>query len=192
MDARLEAVTIGVRDVNCNTVISIPSASGKGVVSVGVPGKRCYVSDTTRLENRLRKSDAMPELFNLKLVEANYKGDPQMRVVEELVEAKDQEVERKIRAMGAYLRQVTDNFHVRENCFWVDERLVIPIPLRKAVVNRIHCFQHGRANMFDAATDVWLPCIHRSLVAAADECKECPEAGKILKLMCTKEDIGKI
>ena len=29
----------------------------------------------------VRKSDALPELFNLKLVEANYKGDPQMRAV---------------------------------------------------------------------------------------------------------------
>ena len=138
----------------------------------------------------VRMSEALPELFNLKLVEANYKGDPQMRVVEEFVEAKDQES--KIRAMGAYLRQLTDNFHARENCFWVDDGLVISIPLRKAVVNRIHYFHHGRANMFDAATDVWLPCIHRSLVVAADECKECIEAGKSLKLMCAKEDIGKI
>ena len=26
----------------------------------------------------VRKSDPLPELFNMKLVEANYKGDPQM------------------------------------------------------------------------------------------------------------------
>ena len=27
----------------------------------------------------VRKNDALPKLFNLKLMEANYKGDPQMR-----------------------------------------------------------------------------------------------------------------
>ena len=78
--------------------------------------------------------------------------------------------------MGAYLGQHTHDFHVRENCLWMDERLVIPIPLRKAVVNRLHCFHHGRSNMFDAATDVWFLYLHRSLVAAADGCKECTDA----------------
>ena len=46
--------------------------------------------------------------------------------------------------------------------------------------------------MFDAARDVWFPYIHRSLVAAADDCKECTEAGESLKPMCTKGDIRKI
>ena len=99
-----------------------------------------------------------------------------MRAVKELVQNKNPEIERKVRAMGANLGQHTHEFHVRENCLWMDERLVIPVPLRKAVVNRIHCFNHGRSNMFDAARDVWFPYIHRSLVAAADGCKECTKA----------------
>ncbi|XP_063724381.1 uncharacterized protein LOC134852033 [Symsagittifera roscoffensis] len=99
-----------------------------------------------------------------------------MRAIKELVESKDPELEKKVRAMDAYLGQHTHDFHVRENCPWMDERLVIPIPLRKAVVNRIHAFHHGRSNMFDAARDVWFPYLHRSLVAAADGCKECTDA----------------
>ena len=38
-----------------------------------------------------------------------------MRAVKELVEAKDPEIEKKIRAMVGYLGQHTHNFHVREN-----------------------------------------------------------------------------
>ena len=49
----------------------------------------------------VRKNDVLPELFNLKLVEANYKKDPQTRAIKELVQTKDPEIERKIRAMGA-------------------------------------------------------------------------------------------
>ena len=94
--------------------------------------------------------------------------------------------------MGAYLGQHSHDFHVRENCLWIDERLVIPIPLRKAVVNRIHCFHHGRSNMFDAARDVWFPYLHHSLAAAADGCKECTDAGKSPKPLCAKCDIGNV
>ena len=83
----------------------------------------------------VKKSDALPELFNLKLVEANYKKESQMRAVKDLVEAKFPEIERKIRALVAYLGQHTRDFHIRENCLWMEERLVIPIPLRKAYTN---------------------------------------------------------
>ena len=49
-----------------------------------------------------------------------------------------------------------------------------------------------RSNMFDAARDVWFPYLHRSLVAAADGCKECTDAGRSLKPLCAKGDIGKV
>ena len=193
VDARLEAETHHTRDIRCNTVISIPSAFGGELFPAAYPaGGNVIMSVIPRDCKIFRKSSALPELFNLKLVEANYKGDPQMRAIKELVESKDPDLEKKVRAMGAYLGQHTHDFHVRENCLWMDERLVIPIPLRKAVVNRIHAFHHGRSSMFDAARDVWFPYLHRSLVAAADGCKECTDAGKSLKPLCAKGDVGKI
>ena len=192
VDARLEAETKQTRDVKCNRVISIPSAFRGELFPAAYPaGGNMVMSVIPRDCKIVRKSGALPELFNLKLVEANYKGDPQMRAIKELVESKDPELERKVRAMGAYLGQHTHDFHVRKNCLWMDERLIIPIPLRKAVVNRIQCFHHGRSKMFDAARDVWFPYLHRSLVAAADGCKECTDAGKSLKPLCAKGDMGK-
>ena len=113
-----------------------------------------------------------------------------MRAIKELVEAKDPEIEKKIRAMGAHLGQHTRNFLVRENCLWMDERLDIPIPIRNTVVNRNHCFHHG-ANMFDTARDVWFNYFNRSLVDAAIDCKECTAASKSLKPISAKGDIGK-
>ena len=155
VDARLEWETNHTRDIRCNTVISIPSALGGELFPAAYPaGGNVIMSVIPRDCKIVRKSSALPELFNLKLVEANYKGDPQMRAIKELVESKVPELEKKVRAMGAYLGQHTHDSHVRENCLWMDERLVIPIPLRKAVVNRLHCFHHGRSNMFDAARDV--------------------------------------
>ena len=114
-----------------------------------------------------------------------------MRAIKELVLNKDPDIEKKVRAMGAYLGQHTHNFHVRERCLWMDERLVVPIPLRKAVVNRIHCFHHGRTNNLTGRGTCSSRYIHRSLVAAAVGCKECTDAGKSLKSMCAKGDLGK-
>ena len=191
VDARLEAENTHTRDVKCNAVISISSAFGVEMFPAAYPGN-VVMSVIPRDCKIAKKSDALPELFNLKLVEAKYKGDPQMRTIKALVESKDPKLERMIRAMGAYLGQHTNDFHVHENCLWMDERLVIPIPLRKAVVKRIQCFHYGRSNMFDAVRDVWFPYLHRILVAAADGCKECTDAGKSLKPLCAKGDIGKL
>ena len=74
----------------------------------------------------------------------------------------------------------------------MDERLVIPMPLRTVVVIRFHGFPHERGNMFDAAWDVWFPYTHRSLVATTEGCQECTAAGKSYKPMCAKGDMGKI
>ena len=157
VDARLEAETQNTRDIRCNTVTSIPSAFGGELFPAAYPaGGNVIMSVIPRDCKIVRKSSALLELFNLKLIEANYKGDPQMWAIKEWVEVKDPVLEKKVRAMSAYLGQHAHDFHVRENCLWMDERLVIPIPLRNAVVNRIHCFHHGRSNMFDAARDVWL------------------------------------
>ena len=134
----MEAVRTGSRDMKLNTVISIPSAFG-----VGEMFPSAYTATVVKLVilgdcKIVRKDDAMHELFSLKLIEAKDKGDPQMKAIEDMVQAKDADLERKFRAIGAYLGQQMNDFHVRENCLWMDEGLNIPIPLRKAVVNRIH------------------------------------------------------
>ena len=46
--------------------------------------------------------------------------------------------------------------------------------------------------MFDAAKDIWYPYMFRSLATIAGNCPECTLAGKNLKNMCSKNDIGKI
>ena len=89
------------------------------------------------------------------------------------MQAKDPEIVKKIPAMGAYLGHQTHDFHFRKNCPWMDERLVIPVPLRKAVVNQIHCFNLGRTNIFEGRVVPlhppefgggrgWLQRVHRS------------------------------
>ena len=46
--------------------------------------------------------------------------------------------------------------------------------------------------MYDAAKDIWYPYMFRNLATIAGNCQECTLAGKNLKNMCSKNDIGKI
>ena len=46
--------------------------------------------------------------------------------------------------------------------------------------------------MFDAAKDVWYPYIYRSIASIAEDCPECTAAGKNLKTILRKNQLGNI
>ena len=133
--------------------------------------------------NVTRKSDRLFELFSLKLVEANYKPDPQLKGIRDMLVDKKPQFSERVRAMGGYIGQYVNDFQVKGGYLWMDERLAIPIPLQRPIISRIYSFHHGKANMFDAATIIWVAYIHRSMASVAEECVECTAAGKNLRLL---------
>ena len=75
----------------------------------------------------------------------------------------------------------------------VMDAILAEFPCAHAFIDDILVISKGtKIDVFDAARDVWFPYLHRSLVAAADGCKECTDAGKSLKPLCAKGDIGKV
>ena len=81
---------------------------------------------------------------------------------------------------------------MKENVVWMDEKLVIPMNIQTAINNRIHAYHHGKTNMFDAAKDVWYPYIYRSIASMAEDCPECTAAGKNLKTILSRNQLGNI
>ena len=77
------------------------------------------------------------------------------------------------KALGCYLRQYIHDFHVKDGCLWMEERLDIPIPLRRSIIKRNQSFHHRKAGTFDATRDAWFPYFHRSLASAAGERPKC-------------------
>ena len=81
-------------------------------ISAGIPS---YCGDewrSTGLQDS-KKKPALPQLLSLKLIEASYMGNPQMKAIKEMVAENYPELERKIRAMGAHLDQNVNDFHVK-------------------------------------------------------------------------------
>ena len=191
IDVDIQAVTTEVRSTKTNTIISIPSVyPGESYPPVNPENK--VMSIIPRNCKIVSKQTALSELFNLRFIESQYKSDPQLQAIIELIKCKDPQLHSKIAAMSKYFAQYTQDFHVRDGCLWMDERLVIPNTLQTAVVKRLHYYHHGKSSIFDAAKDIWYPYMFRSLATIAGNCPECTLAGKNLKNMCSKNDIGKI
>ena len=191
IDQDMQAVTTEFRSTKTNTIISIPSAyPGESYPPVN-PENR-VMSVIPRNCRVVRKPTALPELFNLRFIESQYNSDPQLQAIIEMIKCKDPQLHSKVAAMSKYYAQYTQDFHVRDGCLWMDERLVIPNTLQAAVNNRLHYYYHRKSSMYDAAKDIWYPYMFRSSATIAGNCPECTLAGRNLKNMCSKGDIGKI
>ena len=138
------------------------------------------------------KQTALPELFNLRFIESQYSADPQLQAIIEMIKCKDPQLHTKIAAMSKYYAQYTQDFHVRDGCLCMDEMVVIPNTLQAAVNNRLHHYHHGKSSMYEAAKNIWYLYLFRSLATIAGNCQEYTLAGKNLKSMCSKGDVGKI
>ena len=139
----------------------------------------------------IKKSQSLPELFNLEFVASNIPADVNLVRVKEALEKKTN-LKEELLKIGKYWAQYANDLSLRDDCVWLDGRLVIPLPLQVPVESRIHYYHHGKRNMFEAARDVWYPYMYRSLAAKATYCQQCTEAGKNLKPLLPKGDMGKV
>ena len=58
-----------------------------------------------------------------------------------------------------------------------------PKQLRQTLVDALHLTHPGQGGMLEAARNIWYPYLHRDIVATAQNCKECREKGKNLKVI---------
>ena len=187
----LEAITKETKSVRINTTLSLPSAfKGEKIPHVD-PNSIC-MSIIPRNCKIVNKITSLPDLFNLKLIESNYVSDPQLSAIRDLIVSQDPNIHEKFNAMNRSYSQFVNDFSVKENVVWMEEKLVIPMNLQTAINNRIHAYHHGKSNMFDAAKDVWYPYIYRSIASIAEDCPECTAAGKNLKTILRKNQLGNI
>ena len=137
-----------------------------------------------------KKSTALPELFNLELIASNILTDINLLKVKEILQKKTN-LKEELMKLGKYWAQYANDLWLKDDCVWLDGRIVIPMPLQVPIEARIHFYHHGKRNMFEASRYVWYPYMYRSLAAKATYCQQCTDAGKNLKTMLPKGDVGK-
>ena len=70
---------------------------------------------------------------------------------------------------------------VVDGCIIVDNRIAIPMCLRKPLLSRLHRSHAGRLAMVDAAQYIWWPRMHRDIVQLCKDFPQCTKFGKNLK-----------
>ena len=70
---------------------------------------------------------------------------------------------------------------VVDGCVIVENRIAIPMCLRKPLLSRLHRSHAGELAMVDAAQYIWWPRMHRDIVQLCKDCPQCTKFGKILK-----------
>ena len=83
---------------------------------------------------------------------------------------------------GPYFYNVRDRLSVCNNVLLYDDRVVIPKQLKQIILDSIHLTHLGQGGMLEAAKHIWYPYLHRAIVTAAQNCKECRAKGKNLRV----------
>ena len=70
------------------------------------------------------------------------------------------------------------DLRVDRDLVYYENRLIIPIDFRQAVIYCIHTGHNRRNAMFGAVNEVWWPLINQQIVVVAKTCANCQKAGK--------------
>ena len=92
---------------------------------------------------------------------------------------------------GFYFHNVRHKLSVRYGILLYDDRAVISKQLRQNLVDSHHLTHAGQGGMLEAVQNIWYPYLHRDIVATAQNCKECRQKGKNLKVISEKKLISR-
>ena len=83
--------------------------------------------------------------------------------------------------IDSYIKSFCHCAAVVDGCIVVDNRIAIPMCLRKPLLSRLHRSHAGQLAMVDAAQYIWWPRMHRDIVQLCKDCPQCTKFGKNLK-----------
>ena len=83
--------------------------------------------------------------------------------------------------IDSYIKSFWHCAVVVDGCIVVDNRIAIPMCLRKPLLSRLHRSHAGQLAMVDAAQYIWWPRMHRDIVQLCKDCPQCTKFGKNLK-----------
>ena len=79
--------------------------------------------------------------------------------------------------IDSYIKSFWHCAAVVDGCIVVDNRIAIPMCLRKPLLSRLHRSHAGQLAMVDAAQYIWWPRMHRDIVQLCKDCPQCTKFG---------------
>ena len=131
-------------------------------------------------KRKMRQSPSI-RLLNEKVLPAYYAADKEIQRVIALVKNYNKTA---ISRLPSPWRATFQSFSIDKREFLnMDNRLIIPQPLRPMRMYLSHYGNPRRDSMLSMVADIWWPLIHREVVDQARLCGQCLQSGKDLKCM---------
>ena len=102
-------------------------------------------------------------------------------ILKELRDCISTENEDRCKQISPYIHSFWKDFHVKNGCVCIDDRITLPHAIKDAYVESIHATHPGTWGMTDMATHAWWPYIHRDIITKTAKCNPCVKLGKNLK-----------
>ena len=128
INPEIVAITKNTRNSKINTVLSIPSKFPGELFPTVNPNQQ-IMSIIPRDCKVIKKFQALPELFNLEFVASNIPADVNLVRVKEALEKKIN-LKEELLKIGKFWAQYANDLSLRDDCVWLDGRLVILLPLQ--------------------------------------------------------------
>ena len=148
------------------------------------------VSGREKSKMMLNHTSDVIDKINDSYLPANYEPGKMLQEVIQLVATKEGA---KISRLPAPWREKFNSKSVDSREYlYMDERLVIPTNLRTSSMSSIHYGHPDRYTMLRYFSDIWWPKTHREVVTTARCCDQCNNAGKNIKPLLKRKQLGKI
>ena len=127
--------------------------------------------------------DNLSKLFDRSLLAELTTEDTWMDRLRRVIERGDKQ---GFELMGPYTNPLWSQMAVQDDCILVNNRLVVPLQLRQAVLKGIHRGHPGQEAMLGVSQYLWWPHMHKDLKNLAEECRSCTRYGKNVKHLIPK------
>ena len=93
---------------------------------------------------------------------------------------------------GAYMKIYAKDLHVKEDLFFLDNKLAVPATIRGTFNSMLHETHPGQFGMKSLAKYLWWPHIYREIYHHGRTCSHCLKAGKNIKVLLGTHNISKL
>ena len=128
-------------------------------------------------EDKKSFSTGLSDLLDADLLTALTSEDSQLGPLRKCILAKDRE---GFIRLGNYIASFWEDAAVINDCVKIDNRVAIPLCLKKTVLNRLHRTHPKQEAMIGAAVYIWSR-MHREVIKLCQNCRQCSEYGKNIR-----------
>ena len=121
---------------------------------------------------------ALSKIFSSTLMASLTSKDAILKEIRDCVLAENED---RCRQISPYIQSFWKDLHVKNGCFYIDDRIAIPNSIKEAYVEAIHATHPGSWGMMDMATHACWPYMQRDIVTKTAKCNPCLKIVKNLK-----------